>query len=48
MRKSHWLIAAAIILLLALALTSLFPGGDETMSESQPGPLPQSPAPAPQ
>jgi hypothetical protein len=46
--RIRWLIAAVLVILLAVALTSLFPGSDETVGDSQPGPLPQSPAPAPQ
>jgi hypothetical protein len=46
--RTRWLIAAVIVVLLAIALTAFFPGSDETTGDSQPGPLPQSPAPATQ
>jgi hypothetical protein len=42
-----WLLAALIVILLALSLTGLLPGSDETTRDAQPGPLPQSPEPAP-
>ena len=45
--SSAWLIAAVVAVLLAVALTALLPGGGETTGEAQPGPIPQSPAPAP-
>ena len=41
-----WLIAALIALLLAFVLTMLLPGGQETASQAQPGPIVQSPAQA--
>ena len=42
-----WLIAALIALLLAFVLTMmLLPGGQETASQGQPGPIVQSPAQA--
>ena len=44
----RWLIAALIVVLLALSMTSLLPGSDETTGDTQPGPIPQSPAPPPQ
>jgi hypothetical protein len=44
---SGWLVAALIAVLLAVALTALLPGGGESTVEAQPGPLPQSPPPAP-
>ena len=46
--RIRWLIAAVLIILLAVALRAFLPGTDETMGDSQPGPLPQSPAPPPQ
>jgi hypothetical protein len=42
-----WLLAAAIAIMLALSLSALLPGSDETTGDAQPGPLPQTPAPAP-
>jgi len=41
-----WLIAALVVVLLALLLTALLPGGRETASETQPGPFVESPSPA--
>ena len=43
-----WLVAALVVILLALSLTALLPGSDETTGDTQPGPLPQTPAPAPE
>jgi hypothetical protein len=43
-----WLVAALVVILLAVSLTALLPGSDETTGDTQPGPLPQSPAPAPE
>jgi hypothetical protein len=43
-----WLVAAVVAILLALSLTVLLPGSDETTGDTQPGPLPQSPPPAPE
>jgi hypothetical protein len=40
-----WLLAAVIAILVALSLTALLPGSDETTGDTQPGPLPQTPAP---
>jgi hypothetical protein len=45
--SSGWLIAALVAVLLAVALTTLLPGGGESTVEAQPGPIPQSPSPAP-
>ena len=44
----RWLIAALIVVLLTLSMTALLPGSDETTGDTQPGPLPQTPAPPPQ
>jgi hypothetical protein len=41
-----WFIAAFIVVLLALLLTALLPGGRETASEAKPGPVVESPSPA--
>lgn len=43
-----WLVVAVAAILLALGLTALLPGSDETTGDTQPGPLPQSPAPTPE
>ena len=46
--STRWFIAALIAVLLAVGLTSLLPGGDETTGDTQPGPIQQTPAPPPQ
>ena len=40
------LIALIIVVLIAFALGTLLPGGEETTAEQQPGPITPSPAPA--
>jgi hypothetical protein len=42
-----WLVATMIAIILALSLTTLLPGSDETTGDVQPGPINQSPTPTP-
>ena len=40
------LLALVVVILIAVALTALLPGGEETAGDQQPGPITPTPAPA--